>query len=253
MIKLTKKLGDDIDALKKKIDYSNFPEHIAIIMDGNGRWAKKRLLPRSAGHKEGVKRVREIVKECGDLGIKYLTIYAFSTENWNRPKDEVNYLMKLLLEFLNKEVDTLHRNNVKINVLGNINRLDDTIKTGIKKAMKITGNNNKLILNIALNYGGRDEIVTSIKSIINDYDNNLLNINDIDEELVSNYLFTKNQPDPNLLIRTSGEIRISNFLLYQLAYTEFWFTDINWPEFTKKYLYKAILDYQDRNRRFGKL
>lgn len=253
MFKLTKKLGEDIDALKKKIDYSNFPEHIAIIMDGNGRWAKKRLLPRSAGHKEGVKRVREIVEECGNLGIKHLTLYAFSTENWNRPKDEVNYLMKLLLEFLNKEIDTLHRNKVKINVLGNINRLDDTIKTEIKKALEITENNNKLILNIALNYGGRDEIVTSIKSIINDYDNNLININDIDEELISNYLFTKNQPDPNLLIRTSGEIRISNFLLYQLAYTEFWFTDINWPEFTKVYLYKAILDYQNRNRRFGKL
>lgn len=237
--------------LKHDIDKNNLPEHIAIIMDGNGRWATKRFLPRTAGHREGVKRVREIVKECGNLGIKYLTLYAFSTENWKRPEEEVSYLMKLLVEFLSKEVNTLHKNNVKINVIGDLSRLEQNIVKQIENAKKLTQNNNKLILNIALNYGSRDEIKKAVIKIIDDVLNDNLSKDDIDENTIKDYLYTHDQPDPSLLIRTSGELRLSNFLLYQLAYTEFWFTDINWPDFSKEYLYKAILDYQNRKRRFG--
>ncbi|MTI69993.1 MAG: isoprenyl transferase [Firmicutes bacterium] len=246
-------INKSINNLKKKLNHDNLPKHIAIIMDGNGRWAKKKLLPRSAGHREGVKRVRELVEECGNIGIDFLTIYAFSTENWNRPKDEVNYLMSLLIEFLNKELETLHKNNVKINVLGEIDALEVNVQNEIKKALRKTKNNNKLTLNIALNYGGRKEIALSLKHIIKDLNKGNISIEEIDENLISDYLYTKGQPDPDLLIRTSGELRISNFLIYQLAYTEFYFTDVNWPDFKKKNLYKALIEYQQRNRRFGGL
>ncbi|MTI67470.1 MAG: isoprenyl transferase [Firmicutes bacterium] len=246
-------INKSINNLKKKLDHNNLPKHIAIIMDGNGRWAKKKLLPRSAGHREGVKRVREIVEECGNIGIDFLTIYAFSTENWNRPKDEVNYLMSLLIEFLNKELETLHKNNVKINVLGEIDALEENVQDEIKKALIKTKNNSKLTLNIALNYGGRKEIALSLKHIIKDLNKGNISIEEVDENLINDYLYTKGQPDPDLLIRTSGELRISNFLIYQLAYTEFYFTNVNWPDFKKKNLYKALIEYQQRNRRFGGL
>jgi len=241
----------DLDNLMNSIGESNLPKHIAIIMDGNGRWAKKRFLPRTAGHKEGIERVKEIVQVAGDLGIKYLTLYAFSTENWSRPKDEVDTLMKLLVEYLRKELDTLNTNNVKINVIGNIDRLPDLPKKEVSNAMKKTINNKKLILNIALNYGGRSEIVNAIKTIVDDVNSNMIKIDDINEDIVKNYLYTRKQPDPDLLIRPSGEKRISNFLLYQIAYTEFVFTDILWPDFTKEHFYKAIVEFQKRKRRYG--
>lgn len=246
-------IGNDEEKNLKKIDLNNLPTHVAIIMDGNGRWARNKLLPRTAGHREGANRVREIIEACGDLGIEYLTLYAFSTENWKRPMEEVNYLMKLLLEFLRAEIDTLHKNNIKLSIFGDIDRLNETIKNEIIEAMEKTKNNSKLKLNIALNYGSRDEIVRATKLIIEDVTNENINVDDINEELIGNYLYTSKQPDPDLLIRTSGELRISNFLLYQIAYTEFWFTSINWPNFKKEHFYKAIIDYQKRNKRFGKV
>jgi len=243
--------ANNIDALLNKINLDNLPRHIAIIMDGNGRWAKKRFLPRTAGHKEGVERVKEIVEAVGNIGIPYLTLYAFSTENWGRPKEEIDALMKLLVEYLRKELNTLHKNNVKINILGDLERLPDLPKREVYKAVETTKNNIKMQLNIALNYGGRYEIINGIKSLILDVQNNRIKLDDIDEELFKNYLFTKDQPDPDLLIRPSGEKRISNFLLYQIAYTEFVFTDVYWPDFTTEELYKSIIEYQSRKRRFG--
>lgn len=251
MSRLKSSKESDLNKLLNLIDLGNLPGHIAIIMDGNGRWAKKRFLPRSAGHKEGIERVKEIVKSSGDLGIKYLTLYAFSTENWSRPKDEVDTLMKLLVEYLKKELETLHKSNVKINVLGDLERLPELPKKEVHNAIQKTINNNKLILNIALNYGGRNEIIKAVKKVIKDVHNGTLGVDSINEELFKNYLYTKDQPDPDLLIRPSGEQRISNFLLYQIAYTEFVFTDIFWPDFTKEYLYKAIIEFQNRKRRFG--
>lgn len=239
------------DFLLSKIDMDKLPKHVAIIMDGNGRWAKKRLLPRTAGHREGVERVKEIVEAAGNLGIPYLTLYAFSTENWGRPKEEIDTLMKLLVEYLKKELNTLHKNNVKINILGNIEQLPTLPREEVKKAIEKTRNNDKMNLNIALNYGGRNEIINGIKSLINDVRNGNVILEEIDEELFKNYLFTKTQPDPDLLIRPSGEKRLSNFLLYQIAYTEFVFSDIYWPEFNTEQFYKSLIEYQSRNRRFG--
>ncbi|KPU28183.1 UDP pyrophosphate synthase [Caloranaerobacter sp. TR13] len=241
------------EKLKSLINRSKLPRHIAIIMDGNGRWAKKRFLPRTAGHREGVERVKEIVKACGNLGIKYLTLYTFSTENWARPKDEVDTLMKLLVEYLRKELDTLHKNNVRIKVLGNIDELPNLPKKEIIKAIEKTKNNEKLILNIALNYGSRDEIIQAVRNIIFDVKHNKISVEEINKENFKKYLYTSNQPDPDLLIRTSGEQRVSNFLLYQIAYSEFYFTNTLWPDFKEEHLYKAILEYQNRERRFGKI
>lgn len=246
--------NDDLekeDVLRNKIDMERLPSHIAIITDGNGRWAKKKFLPRAAGHKAGVERVKEVVKAVGDLGIGHLTFYTFSTENWNRPKDEIDSLMKLLVKYLDKELNTLHENDVKITVLGDLTGLPSLPKEKVIKAIEKTKNNNTLNLNIALNYGGRNEIIRATKKIIEDVEENRISIDDIDEETFKNYLYTGKQPDPDLLIRTSGELRISNFLLYQIAYTEFSFPNIYWPDFSKKYLYKTIIDYQNRNRRFG--
>lgn len=234
-----------------KIDLNRLPKHVAIIMDGNGRWAKKRLLPRTAGHREGVERVKEVVEVAGNLGIEFLTLYAFSTENWGRPKDEVDTLMKLLVEYLRKELNTLHENNVKINILGDLSKLPILPRKEVYNAVEKTKNNTKMHLNIALNYGGRYEIINGIKSLIVDVQNGNINLDNIDEDIFKNYLYTKNQPDPDLLIRPSGEIRISNFLLYQIAYTEFVFTDVYWPEFYKEEFYKAIIEFQSRKRRFG--
>lgn len=237
--------------LFNKINLDKLPKHVAIIMDGNGRWAKKRLLPRTAGHREGVERVKEIVEATGNLGIPYLTLFAFSTENWGRPKEEVDTLMKLLVEYLKKELNTLHKNNIKINLFGNLDKLPSTPKNEVLKAIEKTRNNSKMNLNIALNYGGRYEIINGIKSLINDVGNGKVILDEIDDEFFKNYLFTKNQPDPDLLIRPSGEKRISNFLLYQIAYTEFVFSDVYWPEFTSEELYKSLIEFQSRKRRFG--
>lgn len=237
--------------LISEIEQDRLPKHIAIIMDGNGRWARKRFLPRTAGHKAGVERVKEIVEAVGDLGIGYLTLYAFSTENWKRPEDEVNSLMKLLIYYLRNELKTLHKNQVKIKVIGDLNKLSAIPKEQILNAVDLTKNNNKLTLNIALNYGGRQEIIRAAKLFATDVSDGKLGIDQLDESTFNKYLYTCDEPDPDLLIRPSGEFRISNFLLYQIAYTEFWFSNIYWPDFSKKHLYRSIIDFQQRDRRYG--
>ncbi|SHJ67768.1 Undecaprenyl pyrophosphate synthetase [Caminicella sporogenes DSM 14501] len=236
---------------KANIDFSNLPKHIAIIMDGNGRWARSKNLPRVAGHKAGVEALRDIIKTSSNLGIKYLTLYAFSTENWKRPREEINALMELLVIYLRREAKELHKNNVVINVLGDISKLPETAISEINKATALTSNNTGLVVNIALNYGGRHEILRAVKNICKDVVNNKIDFDKIDEAVFSNYLYTKNIPDPDLIIRTSGEIRLSNFLLWQAAYSEFWFTDVYWPDFSSKHFIEAIIDYQSRKRRFG--
>lgn len=234
-----------------ELDMSNIPKHIAIIMDGNGRWAKMRNLPRTMGHKAGVETIRNIVKEADAIGVKYVTFYAFSTENWKRPKEEVNALMKLLVQYLRKELDELHENGVVINVLGDISRLPEECINEINRAKEKTKNNTGLVMNMALNYGGRAEIIRAIKNIVLDSKEEKIDVDDIDEALVNKYLYTANMPDPDIIIRPSGEQRLSNFLLWQCAYSEFWYSDINWPDFTAENLKEAIIDYQKRNRRFG--
>lgn len=240
-----------IESFKEKIDKSKLPNHVAIIMDGNGRWAKKRLLPRTAGHKEGMERVKEIVEVAADIGIKYLSLYAFSTENWKRPEKEIKGLMNLLVQYLRSELNTLHKNNIKVQALGDISKLPSQPRMEVEKAIKKTKNNNKMILNIALNYGGRDEIIEATKKILKDIEMGKMDIEELNVNTFKEYLYTKNQPDPDLLIRPSGELRISNFLLYQIAYTEFCFYDIYWPDFREEHFYKAIIDYQKRDRRYG--
>lgn len=236
-----------------EIDLNNIPKHVAIIMDGNGRWATKRNLKRAKGHEAGVEALRTIIEKSDDIGIKYLTVYAFSTENWSRPKTEVNFLMNLLVVYFTKELMNLHNKNVRIRVIGDLEGLDTKGRNAAIKAMKKTENNTGLNLVIAINYGSRDEIVSGIKKISNDVLDNTINIDDINEKLISNYLYTKDIPDPDLLIRTSGEIRISNFLMWQLAYSEMYFTDVLWPDFTEKELLVAINEYQNRSRRFGSI
>lgn len=236
---------------KNQIDMDNLPNHIAIIMDGNGRWAKKKLRPRNFGHQEGMKRVVEIVEASTKLGIEYLTLYAFSTENWKRPMNEIDGLMKILVIYIRNELDRLIKNNVKINILGDIAPFPSLAKDEVIRAIETTKHNNGMNLNIALNYGGRDDIIRGVKDILKDVEVGNIKVEDIDEESFSKYLYTRGQPDPDLLIRPSGEMRLSNFLLYQMAYTEFWFSDILWPDFKEENLYKAILDYQKRNRRYG--
>ncbi len=232
---------------------NNVPEHIAIIMDGNGRWAKKRNLPRLAGHKAGVEALRSVINRGGDIGVKHLTFYAFSTENWKRPEDEVMGLMNLLVVYLKSETKKLHDNNIKISVLGDTSRLPKLAQNELKKCMDLTANNTSLTVHIALNYGSRDEILRAVKSISTDVKNELVRVEDIDESLFTGRLYTADVPDPDLMIRTSGEVRLSNFLLWQLAYTEFIFTDMYWPDFDGDALEASIEEYQNRNRRFGKL
>ena len=233
------------------IDMNKIPKHIAIIMDGNGRWAKERNLPRTMGHRAGVETIRDIVKECDNLGVKYLTLYAFSTENWGRPSEEVSTLMKLLVEYLRNEFEELHSNNVVISSIGDISKLPQICQTELRNAYEKTKLNTGLILNLALNYGGRDEITTAFKRMYTDLKFNRLKEEDITEDTISSYLYTKGMPDPDIIIRPSGEQRISNFLLWQSAYSEFWISDIKWPDFKKEHLHKAILDFQKRDRRFG--
>jgi undecaprenyl diphosphate synthase len=242
------KASNDID-----LDMSRIPKHIAIIMDGNGRWAKERNLPRALGHRAGVEAIRRIVKACNTLGVKYLTLYAFSTENWNRPLEEVNSLMKLLVEYLKSEFEELNSNDVVINSIGNISKLPQACREELTSAYEKTKNNKGLILNLALNYGGRNEIIDAVKEISLDLLSKKISKDKITEELFSTYMYTKEMPDPDLIIRPSGELRLSNFLLWQSAYSELWFSDINWPDFHEEQLKLAILDYQKRDRRFGKV
>lgn len=224
-------------------------EHLAIILDGNGRWAKKRSLQRSLGHKEGSENVVDIALYAKERGIKYLTLYAFSTENWKRPQIEVNYLMKLLAKFIKDKTNLLMENDVKLNIIGDISRLPEKTIKACLDVCKLTENNKSLVLNMAINYGGRSEIVKAFKDMAKDG----LDFEKIDEDTISDYLYTKNMPDPDLLIRTGGDLRISNFLIYQLAYTEFYFTKTLWPDFKKSDLDKAIDSYFGRDRRFGGL
>lgn len=235
------------------LDKDNLPEHIGIIMDGNGRWAKKRNLNRSKGHEAGMKKVIEVVELANELGINYLTLYAFSTENWKRPKLEVNALMNLLVVFIDKELSRLAGNNVRVKVLGDISKLPKVSQNAVLKAIKTTKDNTGLTLNIALNYGGRDEIIYGIKSFIKDYESGGKTLEDLDEESFKEYLYTKGQPDPDLIIRPSGEHRVSNFMTYQMAYSELYFSNVLWPDFSEEDFIEAILDYQNRNRRFGGL
>ncbi|CQR47665.1 Ditrans,polycis-undecaprenyl-diphosphate synthase ((2E,6E)-farnesyl-diphosphate specific) [Paraliobacillus sp. PM-2] len=231
----------------------NVPEHIAIIMDGNGRWAKKRGLPRLAGHKQGMDNVRDIVRVANKHGVKILTLYAFSTENWKRPKSEVDYILKLPKEFIHIYLPELIEENVQIKTIGAFDLLPMHTQEAVNEAKKRTEKNDGLILNIALNYGSRHEIIQAIQQITKDVQANTLTLDALDEQLLSKYLYTKDLIDPDLVIRTSGEQRLSNFLLWQVAYAEFWFTDVYWPDFNETVFEKALSDYQNRKRRFGGL
>ena len=231
----------------------SIPRHIAIIMDGNGRWAKERGLPRIAGHNEGINSVREITRECGRLGVEVLTLYTFSVENWSRPITEVSALMNLLLKTIRNEIEELHKNKVKFTIMGHLEDLPGETKRGLIEGVHKTQNNSGLNLNLALSYGSRQEIVDAIQAIARDVSADRFEIGAIDENLVSRYLYTRDLPDPDLLIRTSGELRISNFLLWQLAYTEIYITKTFWPAFRSMELFEAIYDYQNRERRFGKI
>jgi len=239
-------------SLKERIDTERIPNHIAVIMDGNGRWAKKAGHKRIFGHKHGVKAVREVTEGAAELGVKYLTLYAFSTENWNRPQEEVIALMSLLVKTLSAEKSTLMDNNVQLNCIGDVNTLPDDVLKKLNDMIKLTSSNTGLTLTLALSYSSRWEILNAVKNIAHDIKNNKLAPEIITEGIFESYLNTQNMPDPDLLIRTSGEIRISNFLLWQIAYSELYFTDILWPDFRKGDLHEAILDYQNRERRFGK-
>jgi undecaprenyl diphosphate synthase len=235
-----------------KIDKNTIPNHIAIIMDGNGRWARKRGLRREKGHEAGKKSVKKIIESCIELGIKYLTLYAFSTENWNRPKIEIDFLMQLLFLSLNDEFDNLNKNNIKFDTIGNLKRLPKKISNYLEKVKLETNGNSKLTLTLALSYGSRYELVDALKEISLKVKNNIISSKNIDESVINNHLYTRNLPDVDLLIRTSGEKRISNFLLWQIAYSELYFTEKLWPDFEKKDFYKALISYQNRERRFGK-
>lgn len=229
------------------------PQHIAIILDGNGRWAKKRGLPRTAGHQEGAMNVREITKLCANIGIKALTVYAFSTENWKRPDEEVKFLMKLPIKFFNEFAPELVENNIRLKVIGNVEELPIDLQQKVLEISELTKNNTKMTLTIALNYGSQDEIKQAVQAIATDVKNGQLNVEDINEDVIDQHLMTSDLPPLDLMIRTSGELRISNYLLWQLAYAELYFTSIAWPDFKEEQLYEALLDYQKRNRRFGAL
>ncbi|WP_127845237.1 isoprenyl transferase [Psychroflexus aestuariivivens] len=237
---------------KSQINLDKLPEHIAIIMDGNGRWAKKQSLMRVKGHEKGTKTVREIVEASADLGIKNLTLYAFSTENWNRPKLEVQMLMRLLVSSLKKEIETFQENEIKLSTIGCIENLPKNAQKELKEVMRKTENNKRMTLTLALSYGSREEITQAVKNISKKVKNDLIDSDDIDESTINNHLYTQDLPDVDLMIRTSGEQRISNFLLWQIAYAELYFTEVLWPDFSKNDLFEAIYKYQKRERRFGK-
>ena len=234
------------------INNQNLPVHLAIIMDGNGRWAKKQGKLRVFGHENGVKTVRETVENCAKIGIGYLTLYTFSTENWNRPKIEVDTLMKILVSSLKKELKTLHKNNIRLNAIGNIDSLPKKANKELKEVMEKTAENSGMTLTLALSYGAREEIRNAVEQISIKVKNNIISPEKIDETIINNHLYTHNLPDVDLLIRTSGEHRISNFLLWQIAYAELYFIDVFWPDFKEHHLVEAIINYQNRERRFGK-
>ena len=234
-----------------ELDPTRLPRHVAIIMDGNGRWARRRLLPRIEGHRQGAKSVRRAIEFCGDTGIKILTLYAFSTENWQRPKREVSGLMRLLSEFIDSELDELHENDVKLSTIGDLDRIPAAMEAKIKAAKSRTADNKSLILNIALSYGGRQDIVRAAKGLARALKSGTVDEDSVTEEVFGRYLYTAGLPDPDLLIRTGGELRISNFLLWQTAYTELYFTPVLWPDFGKEDFLRAIEEYRSRQRRFG--
>ncbi len=236
----------------EQIDDKKLPNHLAIIMDGNGRWAKQKGLLRAFGHENGTKSVKVTVETCAKLGIENLTLYAFSTENWNRPKLEVDTLMKLLISSLKKEEETLMKNNIRLNAIGNLTTLPKNVYKELHEVIDKTKNNSRMTLTLALSYGSREEIIQVVKNISNKVKNNIISESAIDESIINQHLYTHNLPDVDLVIRTSGEHRISNFLLWQIAYAEFYFTDVLWPDFTENNLYEAIISYQKRERRFGK-
>jgi len=242
-----------VASLKENIDFSNLPRHIAVIMDGNGRWAKRKGAARIFGHRNAIQAVKDITEGCGEIGIKFLTLYAFSTENWGRPKEEIDGLMELLVNTLQKELNTLHENNVRLLTIGGIDHLPKVCQMNLIEAKEATKNNNGLTLLLALNYSGRWELVQAAQKMAKDIKSGLLAFEDINEIRFEGYLDTAGIPDPELLIRTSGEIRISNFLLWQMAYSELYFTKTLWPDFRREDLYEAICEYQKRERRFGVL
>ncbi|MDR2498189.1 MAG: isoprenyl transferase [Tannerellaceae bacterium] len=239
--------------MEKQINKEKLPTHIAIIMDGNGRWAKEKGQSRLFGHKAGVDTLKNILRCAGNIGIKYLTVYAFSTENWSRPQDEVSGLMDIFLVALKSEIKELHESDVKITIIGDIQKFSQSVQKGINDAIELTKNNNGIVFNVALNYGGRWDIINAVINIAEDYKQNKINKTDITEMLFSSYLSTKNIPDPELIIRTSGEQRLSGFLLYESVYSELYFTDIYWPAFSENDFYEAIIAYQNRERRLGKI
>ncbi|TXG38339.1 isoprenyl transferase [Seonamhaeicola maritimus] len=238
--------------LKDSILSRKLPEHIAIIMDGNGRWAKQKGMMRAFGHENGAKTVKRVVESCAELGVKNLTLYAFSTENWNRPKLEVQTLMRLLISSLKKEIKTLQDNNIKLSAIGNLKLLPTKVFKELNEVINKTKSNSRMTLTLALSYGSREEILNTVKEISIKVKNNIISPEIIDESIINEHLYTQNLPDVDLLIRTSGEQRISNFLLWQIAYAELYFTNILWPDFTKEHLYEAIIEFQKRERRFGK-
>lgn len=245
-------------AIFKKTDYSEsdldrdrIPRHIGIIMDGNGRWAKRRMLPRSAGHKAGAKKLDQICEYCAELGVEALTAYAFSTENWSRSKDEVDALMDLLYNYLQDVEEKFTQRNMRLQISGDIEPLSQKIKDAIARAEEVTASGERMVLNIALNYGGRDEIVRAARMAAQSVKDGEISVEDIDEKYMNGLMYTSNLPEVDLIIRPSGELRLSNFLLWQAAYAEFWFSDICWPDFSERDMLKAVLDYQNRDRRFG--
>ena len=238
--------------LKDEINTNNIPKHVAIIMDGNGRWAKQQGFLRTIGHESGSKSLKKIIKECNNLGIEYLTLYTFSTENWNRPKMEVETLMRVLINSLKKEIPTMQEGNIKMNAIGDLDKLPKKARAQIDDAINKTKENTKMTLTLALSYGSREEIVNVVKKISDKVKNNIISIDSIDDSIINEHLYTHNIPDVDLLIRTSGEHRISNFLLWQIAYSELYFTDVLWPDFKEENLHEAIISYQKRERRFGK-
>jgi undecaprenyl diphosphate synthase len=238
--------------LKSVINEGNLPQHIAIIMDGNGRWAKNQGLMRAFGHENGAKSVKVTVETCARIGVKNLTLYAFSTENWNRPKLEIDTLMKLFVSSLRKELKSLIDNNIRLNTIGDTDKLPKSIQKELAEVMSKTKDNSRMTLTIALSYGSREELIAAVRKIASKVKNNIISIDGIDETIINEHLYTQNLPDVDLLIRTSGEHRISNFLLWQIAYAELYFTNVLWPDFTEDHLYEAIISYQKRERRFGK-
>lgn len=238
--------------LKDQLQLQKLPNHVAVIMDGNGRWAKLKGFLRTIGHENGAKSVKSTVKTCAELGIQNLTLYAFSTENWNRPQLEVDTLMKLLVKSLKKELPTFMKNEISLRAMGSLERLPKSVFDELMHVIELTKNNKRMTLTLALSYGSRAELVHAVKEIASKVKNNIISEHDIDESIINKHLYTHDLPDVDLLIRTSGEQRISNFMLWQIAYAELYFTDILWPDFTEEHLYKALLSYQNRERRFGK-